>query len=72
MPKESFYNEEDLNAFNMQEINAAELNDRGLHVNWGQQQPRVSVGNVDLEWPGINRLIKTLRKARDQRYGEPE
>lgn len=36
----------------------------------GEQHPRVS--GVELDRSGINRLIATLRKARDQTFGADE
>jgi hypothetical protein len=72
MPKESFYSQADVDASRDGTLAGQELMSRGLHVSWGNEDQFVSVGNVEMGWAGINRLIKTLRKARDQRYGAPE
>lgn len=66
MPKESFFNSGD------SPETSAEYERLGLHIKWGDKEPKVTVGHVTMEWSGLNRMIRTLRKARDQTYGAPE
>ena len=43
-----------------------------LTVTWGMGQPEVKVNNIPYDRSGINRLIASLRKARNQTYGADE
>lgn len=63
MPKESFYD-------------SARVEGDGLPpdlaVTWGDTQPEVKVNDIAYDRSGLNRLIATLRKARNQTYGSDE
>lgn len=43
-----------------------------LVVAWGLEFPEVSINGIPYDRSGLNRLIKTLRKARNQTYGMDE
>lgn len=64
MPKESFYDSK------------TRVEDDGLPpdlvITWGNEQPSVEVNGVAYDRSGLNRMIATLRKARNQTYGQDE
>lgn len=64
MPKEKFYD------------SSTRVEGDGLSpdltVTWGIDQPEVRVNDIVYDRSGLNRLIATLRKARNQTYGQDE
>jgi hypothetical protein len=63
MPKEKFYD-------------STRIDGDGLPpdiiVAWGNSQPEVTINGIVYDRSGVNRLISTLRKARNQTYGPDE
>ena len=58
MPKENFYPED-----------SVEGDEPGFTVTWGELQPGVIVSGAEFGRSGLNRLIRTLRTARDKTFG---
>lgn len=68
MPAEKFYDPRTVNGDPLME-------DTSFIVRWGPEQPAdypVQVANIAMERPEINRLIRTLRRARDAAFGGDE
>jgi hypothetical protein len=62
MPKEKFYG-----------IGAVEGDEPDITVSWGvTDEPQVLLNGKRYDRSGLNRLIGTLRRARDQVYGSDE
>jgi len=62
MPKETFWNPE-----------ATTSDDpRQFDVRWGSDDLSVTVAAIPFDRSGLNRLIRSLRKARDHTYGVDE
>lgn len=40
-----------------------------LIITWGMDQPEVKINDIAYDRSALNRLIKVLRKARNQTYG---
>jgi hypothetical protein len=64
MPKENFYD------------SSTRIESDGLPpdlvVAWGESQPKVTINGIGYDRSGLNRLIGSLRKARNQTYGVDE
>lgn len=56
MPKEKFY--------------SATGQEPMLAIAWHGEQPAVEVNGVEFDRSAVNRLIRVLRKARNQTFGE--
>ena len=41
-------------------------------ISWGNDQPGVIINGMESDRSGVNRMIKVLRKARDQAHGHDE
>lgn len=63
MPKEKFYDQHSVEG---------DGSLPHLVVIWGIDLPQVKVNDVVYDRSGLNRLIKTLRKARNQTFGMDE
>lgn len=48
---------------------AVEGDDPDLTVTWGDKQPEVQINGTAFDRSGLNRLIRALRRARDQTFG---
>lgn len=61
MPKENFYD------------SSTRVEGDGLPpelvVSWGENQPQVTINEIAYDRSALNRLISTLRRARNQTYG---
>lgn len=64
MPKETFWNAATA-------VENDGVSEPVLTVTWGRE-PDVHLNGVGFDRSGINRLIRVLRKARDQTYGHDE
>lgn len=68
MPTEKFYDPRSVDGDPLME-------DSSFVVRWGPEQPAgypVDVANISMDRAGINRLIRTLRRARDFAFGADE
>lgn len=65
MPKETFWN-------SATAVENDEVSEPVLTVTWGSEQPSVHLNGVEFDRSGINRLIHTLRRARDATHGADE
>ena len=63
MPKENFYDSNRVHGDGLPP---------NLVVAWGEDQPEVTINAIHYDRSGLNRLISTLRKARNQTYGADE
>lgn len=43
---------------------------RKIVVSWGAEHPGMFINDVPTDRSAVNRLIRVLRKARDQAYGQ--
>lgn len=60
MPKETFYDSNRIEGDGLPP---------DLVVVWGVETPEVTINGIVYDRSGINRLVSTLRKARNQTYG---
>lgn len=63
MPKENFFDSTRVEG---------DGNPPDLVVAWGTDDPKVTINTIVYDRSGLNRLISTLRKARDRTYGRDE
>lgn len=45
---------------------------RRIDISWGTDHPGVFANDVPMDRSAVNRLIRVLRRARDQAYGRDE
>ena len=64
MPKEKFYNDED------QYPHAEDSDHPDLTIQWGEEVPLIKGQFYFTDRSAINRMIKTLRRVRNQRFGK--
>lgn len=62
MPKETFWN-------SATAVENDGVSEPVLTVTWGAEQPGVYLNGIEFDRSGSNRLIRTLRRARDATYG---
>lgn len=65
MPKEAFYDSS--KAFEVR-VDAEPV----FLLTWGGESPAVLVNGVEFDRSAVNRLIRSLRRARDQTYGSDD
>jgi len=63
MPKENFWPETAIEG---------DKSEPTLRVTWGDEHPGVCINGVQFDRSGLNRLIRTVRNARDKGYGRDE
>ena len=61
MPKENFYDSS--------RVDGDEF-DPDLVVSWGEFMPGVTINGIEYDRSGLNRLIRALKRARKQTFGE--
>lgn len=67
MPKETFYNPNCTTPAPHTEVRGD-----AVAISWGSDHPGVQMAGFQVDRSAINRMIRVLRKARDQAFGSDE